>query len=190
MNKRLIILCVVLASAVAASAQVNKTVDSTRKRYAEIAEKARLAESDEEKGQYGELVMNELEINKLNHPWRAIGIHRDSYKFFYRGGDSEDHMYPDELVLVKVSRSESNRNYGEEFLYSATGELMFYFQKAENDEMSPAERRVYFSAARAIRIVEDTKTRDRMTTKDASTVREILATSVRLKSIFATSIKL
>jgi hypothetical protein len=180
----------ILVSAVTASAQVNRTVDTIRKRYSDVAEKARLAESDEEQGQYGELVMNELEINKLNHPWRAIGIHQDTYKFFYRGGDSEEHMYPDELVLVKVTRSESSRSYNEEFLYSAKGELMFYFQKAENDEMSPAERRVYFlSSTRAI-IVEDGNTRNRLTAKDAPTVKEILATSVRLKSIFATSIKL
>ena len=75
-------------------------------------------------------------------------------------------------------------------MYSDAGALMFYFQKAENDTYVPAERRVYFSAGRAIRIIEDTKTRDRLTAKDAVTVKDIVADSARIKAVFKQSIGL
>ncbi len=158
--------------------------------YNDVAEKARLAESDEDQGSVGEFVMNELEINKLDHQWRAVGIYRPRYKFFYKGGDSEDHMYPDQLVLVKTDRTVSNRSYHEEYLYSESGVLLFYFQKAENDEMVPAERRVYFAGIKAIRIVEDGKSRDRLSPGDKTTVKEIRGQSAKIKDVFLRSISL
>ncbi len=154
-----------LFTALGVSAQTGKTVETIRKYYTTVAEKARLADTDEDQGQYGDLVMNELVINKRGHQWRAVGIFGETYKFFYRGGDSEAHMYPDQLVMVKVERRVSNRNYLEEFVYDKAGRLIFYFQKAENDDQVPAERRVYFSGVKAIRIVEDGKTRDRLAAK-------------------------
>ena len=68
--------------------------------------------------------MNELTINSRNHQWRAVGIHQINYKFFYNGGDSEEHMYPDQLVMVKVERKISNLRSLEEYVYSNTGELL------------------------------------------------------------------
>ncbi len=177
--------------AVCVTAQTtDKTVEKIRTFYIDIAEKARLCETDDDRGQYGELFMNELVVNKRNHQWRAVGIHNLTYKFFYRGGDTEQHMYPDQLVLVKVERRESNRTYTEEYLYSEAGVLMFYFQKAENDDQTPTERRVYFSGIKAIRIIEDGKPRDKLTAKDATTVKEITTESTKIKEIFVRSIKL
>lgn len=170
---------------------VDKTVEKIRSQYTDIAEKARLCEDNEsDAGEIGALFMNELVINSRGHQWRAVGTHVLTYKFFYTGGDTEQRMYPDELVMVKAERKESNRVYNEEFLFSQSGALMFYFQKAENDGDVPAERRVYFSDVRPIRIIEDGKTRDKLNAKDLTTVREITSTSARIKAIFARSIKL
>lgn len=169
---------------------VDKTVEKIRAVYNEAAEKARAAEEEDDQGQYGDLVMNELVINKRRHQWRAVGIYDLTYKFFYRGGDSEAHLYPDELVMVKVQKRISSRTYAEEFLYDKTGALIFYFQKSEGDEEIPAERRVYFFLGKAVRIVEDDKKRDKLTVKDAVTVKEILQSSIRIKDIFTKSIKL
>ena len=172
---------------------VDKTVEKIRAVYNETAEKARLAEEDGDGGQYGDLVMNELVINKRHHQWRAVGIYELAYKFFYRGGDSEAHLYPDELVLVKVQKRISSRTYAEELLYDKTGALIFYFQKAEGaggDAEIPAERRVYFSLGKAVRIIEDDKKRDKLTVKDAAAVKEIMQDSIRIKDIFTKSIKL
>lgn len=172
------------------NAAFGQTVDAIKKRYAEIAEKARLCETDDEQGQYGELVMNTLAINSRNHQWRAVGIYQPTYKFFYRGGDSERHLYPDQLVFVKSERRVSNRTYNEEFLFSDVGVLMFYYQASQNDDQVPAERRVYFTGGRAIRIIEDQTTRSRLTAKDLTVAKEILSQSRNIKDLFNRSIKL
>lgn len=186
--KSSILLIVILVFAV--NAGLGQTIEAIKKRYAEIAEKARLCETDDERGKYGELVMNTLAINSRNHQWRAVGIYRPTYKFFYRGGDTEQHLYPDKLVFVKSERRVSNRTYNEEFLFSDAGVLMFYFQKAENDDQVPAERRVYFTQAKAMRIIEDQTTRSRLTAKDLTLAKEILSQSRNIKDLFNRSIKL
>ena len=191
MNTRITTIAFLFLLALGVSAQsVERSVESIRKRYEDIAEKARLCESDDDRGQFGELVINTLTVNSRNHQWRAVGIHQLMYKFFYTGGDSETHLYPDHLVFVKTERRESNRMYNEEFLYSDAGVLMFYFQRAENDDQVPAERRVYFAGAKAVRVVEDGKTRDRLTAKDVRTIREVGASNVGIKDLFNRSIKL
>ena len=191
MKKHTLCISIILFVGLGVSAQTNdKTVETISKRYTDVAEKARLAETDEERGQFDELFMNELTINKLNHQWRAVGIHKLTYKFFYKGGDTEERMYPDQLILVKVERQQSNRTYWEEYLYSETGVLMFYYQKAENDDQAPVERRVYFSGIKAIRVVDDAKSRDRLTAKDAEIFKESTLESIKIKDIFLKSIKL
>jgi hypothetical protein len=192
MKKHIIGLSLLIFVCISVSAQTtDKTVEKIRTFYNDIAGKAKLAETDEDHAHFDELFMNELVINKLSHEWRAVGRHVNTYKFFYRmtDGDREDRMYPDELVMVKVERQESNRTYNEEYLYSRTGLLMFYFQKAENDDETPVERRVYFSGIKAIRVVEDAKTRDRLSAKDAGVVREITVESARIKDVFVRTLK-
>ena len=194
MKKHLLGFLVILFFSGAVSAQtVDKAVEKIRVIYHEVAEKARAAEEEDDQGEFGELVMNELAVNKRRHQWRAVGNYVLTYKFFYRlkgGGDSEEHLYPDELVMVKVQKNISSRAYWEEFLYDKSGALIFYFQKAENDEEVPVERRIYFSLGKAVRIIEDKKSRDKLTVKDASTVKQVTQDSIRIKDIFVRSIKL
>ena len=186
------ILAILVLAGVSISAQTTeKAVEKIRTHYTSVAEKARLCENDADGGEYGEFFLNELVVNKRSHQWRAVGRHVLTYKFFYkvREGDSEEHMYPDQLVLVKTERKESNRTYTEEFLYSDRGFLMFYLRRAENDEQSPTERRVYFSGIRPIRITEDGKVRDKLNSKDAVTVKAIRSQSTKVVEIFNRSIK-
>jgi hypothetical protein len=186
--KSSILLIVILVLTVHAA--FGQSIDAIKKRYAEVAEKARLCETDDEQGEYGELVMNELIVNSRRHQWRAVGIYQPTYKFFYRGGDSEQHLYPDQLVFVKTERRVSNRTYNEEFLFSDAGDLIFYYQASQNDDQTPGQRRLYFSRGKAIRVVEDNKTRDRLTAKDLTVVKDIMVQSRTIKEIFNRSIKL
>lgn len=193
MKKQIYSLAFLLLLSVCVSAQsTDKAVEKIRTFYTDIAEKARLCETDEDGGEFGELFMNELVVNKRNHQWRAVGRHVLTYKYFYQmtPGDREDHMYPDQLVMVKVASKISDRTYNEEYLYSAAGALIFYFQKAENDDQTPAERRVYFSGIKAIRISEDGKTRDKLGVKDATIIKDIMGQSAKIREIFSRSIKL
>lgn len=191
MKKEILCVSIILLVGLGVSAQtVEKSVEKIRSVYKDVAEKARLAETDTDRGETGELVMNELTINKRNHQWRAVGIYRQTYKFFYQGGNSEEHLYPDQLVMVKAERKVSDRTYSEEFLFSETGELLFYFQKAENDKTVPSERRVYFAGIRPIRVVDDGKTSDRLAIKAAASIKDIVAESAKIKELFVKSIKL
>ena len=189
MKKQLFCVSIILIVGLGAYAQnAEKTVEKIRTIYNDVAEKASLCEAVNDRGEFGDLVMNELAINKRNHQWRAVGIYQQTYKFFYKGGGHEEHLYPDQLVLVKVSRRESDRTYQEEYLFSDTGVLLFYFQKAENDKLVPAERRVYFSGIRPVRVVSDGKTRDGIQIKNTGTIKDILAAGQRVKELFQKSI--
>ncbi|CAN5476537.1 hypothetical protein BH10ACI3_BH10ACI3_08310 [soil metagenome] len=191
MKKQVLGILFLFVLTVCASAQTtDKTVEKIRAHYNDVAEKAQMAQSDADQGQFGELVFNELNVNTGNHQWRAVGIYNLSYKFFYKGGDTEAHMYPDKLVFVTVDKKISSREYKEEYLYSDAGVLMFYSQTAENDDQTPAKRLAYFSAAKPIRIVEDGKTRDKLTAKDTATIKEITGQSRKIKEVFLKSINL
>ena len=191
MKKQILCVSFILLVGLGVSAQtVDKSVEKIRSVYKEIAEKARLAETDNDRGEFCELVMNELTVNKRNHQWRAVGIYHQTYKFFYQGGNSEEHLYPDQLVMVKAERKVSDRTYTEEFLFSEAGELLFYFQKADNDKTVSAERRVYFVGVRPIRIIDDGKTSDRLAIKTTGAIKDIVAASVKIKDLFQKSVKL
>lgn len=177
--------------AVSASAQTtDKTVEKIRAYYNDISEKARLCETEDDQGEFGDLVMNELVINSRGHQWRAVGQYRQSHKFFYKGGNSERHLYPDQLVLVVSEQKVSDRRYREEWLFSDTGVLMFYYKKSEGDAAGPAERRVYFTSIKAVRIVEDAKQRDRLTAADLKVANQIATQGRRVNDLFKQSIKL
>jgi hypothetical protein len=177
-----------LAVPVISAQATDKTVEKIRTYYNEVAEKAKAAEIEDDRGEFGDLIMNELVINKRGHQWRAVGQFRATYKFFYKTWGET--MYPETLVMVVVERKVSNRSYSEEYLYNEKGALLFYSQKAENDDHVPAERSVYFNLGKAIRIVEGEKKRDRPTAADAATVKEIRAQSVKIQGIFVSSTRL
>jgi hypothetical protein len=189
MKNTLFALLLVLISIPAVSAQAtDKTVEKIRTYYNEVSEKARAAETEDDQGEFGDLIMNELVINKRGHQWRAVGQFRVTYKFFYKTWGET--MYPETLVMVAVERKVSNRSYTEEYLYDEKGALLFYYQKAENDTEVPAERSVYFNLGKAIRIVEGEKKRDRLTAADAAAVKEIRAQTAKIKDLFVRSTKL
>ncbi len=169
---------------------VDKTVGSIKQRYTDIAEKARLCETDDDRGQHGDLFMNELVVNKRDHQWRAVGVYGQSVKFFYTGGDSEKHLYPDRLVFVISDRKVSAREYYEEFLFAERGDLIFYFQRTENDAESAGETRLYLKASKVIRVIEDGKMRDRPTAKDAAVAKQVIDKARELRELFDRSIKL
>jgi hypothetical protein len=187
--KTLLALGLMLLFFASGSAQtVDKTVERIRAYYTQVSEKAIAAETEDDQGEFGDLIMNELVINKRNHQWRAVGRFQETYKFFYK--TTGEDLYPETLVLVKTERHVSSRSYSEEYLFNEKGALLFYFQKAENDDEVPAERRVYFNLGKAIRVIEDEKPRDKFTIKDSAVIKEILLESGKIAALFKGSIKL
>lgn len=191
MKKPIFNFVIILLLGLEIAAQItDKTVENIRRHYSDISEKARLCETDDDRGEFGDLVMNELAVNKRKRQWRAVGNYGLTYKFFYKGGDSEKSLYPDQLMFVRAERYISDRVYLEEYLYSERGILLFYFQKSANDDQTPTERSIYFSGIKPIRFAEDAKTRDRLTARDFAVIREINEQSRRIKELFLKSIKL
>ncbi len=185
-----IVLSLILATGIAAQS-TDKTVAATNARYADIAEKARLCETDDDQGEFGDLVMNTLDINARRHQWRAVGIYRPVYKFFYKGVENDEkRLYPDQLVFVVSERKVSARNYREEYLFSDAGALVYYFYK---DDVLPGkadEIKVWFAGGRAIRIEQDGRTRTRMTKADTITTNQRLTSAAKLMQFFKRSIDL
>lgn len=176
-------------SGFAAAQTVERSVESIRTRYAEIAEKARLCETDDDRGQFGDLFMNELVVNKRDHQWRAVGIYGQTLKFFYTGGDSEARPFPDKLVFVVNERRVSNQRFREEWLFSEIGELMLFTYKVESDE-PPSEARIYYSGGKAIRTIDGKKVSDRLSTLDRKYTNQRAAQGGRIKELFTRSINL
>lgn len=190
MKKHIFSFVVVLVVSIGGFAQAtDKTVDAIKRLYIETSEQAVACETDDDKGEFGPLIMNTLTINSRDHQWRAVGKYGRTYKFFYNGGDTESSLYPDKLVLVKLDRRESNRTYNEEFLFNKVGTLVYFAGRAENDESLPASRQVYFSNQTAIRIVEDDGTRDRFSPADLKLVKNTIASAMAIKDLFQRSIK-
>lgn len=169
---------------------VDSRVENIRQRYNSIAEKVRLAETDDDAAATGEVVVNELAINTRNRQWRAVGIYNSNVKFFYTGGDTEESLYPDRLVFVKMTGNVSARTVYDELLFSEAGELLFHFRRADGDGPQPDETRIYFANGKAIRVNINGKIRDRLTAADAKTAADSLALSRYLKAIFSASLRL
>lgn len=190
MKKTAIILLTLLFFSVAVIGQsVDRSTETIQKYYKDVAEKARLCETDDDRGQFGELFMNELVVNKRDHQWRAVGIYNQKLKFFYKGGDSEAKPYPDQLIFAVFERRLSNQRFREEWLFSDTGELMLFTYKAESEE-SQNESRIYYSRGKAIRTVDGKKVTDRLSALDRKYTTERAAQGKRIKELFAKSISL
>lgn len=190
MKKQILFIAIFFVFASGAFAQTAKAVRMIDVRYGEVSAMAKACESDSDQGEFGGLVMNTLTINSRSHQWRAVGIYGQTYKFFYKGGDTEEHMYPDQLVYVVVERRVSDRSYREEYLFSDAGALMFCLQTSENDDAVPKSRRIYFTGPKAIRIIEGAKTRDTLTAADTKDIAAVLKTVAGIKQIFSRSISL
>lgn len=184
----LLLLTFALGASGVSAQSVNAVVSKIDSAYAEVSAKAKAAETDDEQGEFGELFVNRLAINSRNHQWRAVGIYQPVYTFFYK--EKGESLYPEMLVMVSASRKVSNRTYSEDYLFNEKGALVFYVQKAENDEEVPTDRKIYFSAGKAIRIIDDGKSRDRMTAKDLKLTAETVRMSAKIKDLFVRSMNL
>jgi hypothetical protein len=179
------LLILIFAFSVAAQQNVDKQVEKIRKIYTEISQIIEESDKDKDAEHPSGFAVNELVINKSNLSWAAVGNYRVVYKFYYQNRDEEP--YPTQLVKVTKSTESAARRYYEEFVYDEADQLIFYFERSEDDEV-PLERRIYFEKEKAIRIIEDKATRDKLTNNDRSTVRNCLKQSGKVEQIFINSI--
>ena len=160
-------------------------VEQIRKIYNEISSKIEATEKDKESGKTSSLAVNELIVNKLDKSWAAVGNYRVTYRFYYKNRDEEP--YPNQLVKVTKTTESAARKYYEEFVYDETEALIFYFEKSEDDE-TPKEVRIYYDQENCIRIIEDSATRDELSTNDKQYVSKGLVSSEKIEQVFRNSI--
>ncbi len=168
-----------------------KAIESIRSSYQEVGQKIAFIEQGGEAGQHGELVCNELVINKQNHSWPAVGIYQVTYKFYYDfDADSPNPPpYPNRLVKVVATSAISARTYQQEYLFDKTGSLVFYFSQAKESE-SLYERRYYFTAGRPLRIIEGKIVKDRLSASDHKNATWVSNKAIQVKDLFKQSLLL
>jgi len=194
MKKIFLLLLVCLFVNIAHAQTVEKNVEKIRNLYNDVGKKIEFIEQGGEQGNYGELVCDELVVNKYEHSWPSVGIYKSTYKFFYEFSSDDPakdlNPYPDRIVKIVVDSQMSSRLYHQEFLYDKTGALIFYFLKAEEEDDPVKETRIYFSLNKAIRFMENEKKRDSLTAGDLKAVREVLKKSAKVKEFFTKSLSL
>ena len=144
----LLFLVILLGSVIPVLAQGgDKRIEEIRRLDRQANEQ--IAESERVEEGTG-LYCNELVINKGDKSWPAVGIYRTVFKFYYTFGDREKNPYPNRLLKITVTTKRSDRREYAEYLFNPAGQLIFYYEK-KDDEGSPAERRYYFANERLIR---------------------------------------
>lgn len=161
----------------------DKRIDEIRRLYEQV--NAQIVESESVAEGTG-VYCNELLVNKGDKSWPAVGIYRIAYKFYYTFGDREKDPYPNRLLKITVTANRSDRQESAEYLFNPTGQLVFYFEK--NDENTPAERRYYFAANRLIRGMQGQRVVDRNSREALEAARAALLESKELADIFVKSL--
>lgn len=159
----------------------DRKIERIRKVYSETAAKIEKVEKGGEEDRKAGVAVNELVVNASGKSWPAVGNYKVVYRFYYE--EDGESPYPSKLLNVTTATESAARKYMEEFVFGASGSLIFYFERAEDSD-GPLERRVYFDSGKAFRIVDDGKARDQLSEEDKIVVNDILATENKLRGIF------
>ena len=178
------------AAARADTAATDKLVAAIRAQYEEIG--ARIAKSEAKKAHDSEatgIARTEVVINKDREPWRAVGVYRVVYTFWFQDGEpAGGGTVTQRLRKATVSVEVATRRLYQEFFYASDGALAFYFRRAAGGE-APGELRLYFDKQRPVRAIADGVARDTPNPEDLKAAPDALAKSAALKRLFEQSLR-
>jgi hypothetical protein len=163
---------------------LDKRVEEIKRLYTQVNEQ--IAESERVEESTG-VYCNELVVNKGDKSWPAVGIYRTVVKFYYTFGDREIDPYPNRLLKITVTTKRSDRQEYAEYLFNPAGQLIFYYEK-KNDEGSPAESRLYFAANRLIRRMKAQRIVDVNSLQALEDAKGALNEKTKLREIFLKSL--
>lgn len=181
-----IAIALVTAPAAAQTGTVDRAVAAIGAQYDEMAQRIRLSQTPE--GYGVGIFRSELVVNKDGQPWRAVGIYRLAYNFWFEEIADPDRGFPKRLRQATIATDVSSRHYAEAFFYDKAGALIFHLYRRDDGDR-PAEFRLYFDKNRPVRAVADGSARDRLTPDDGLAARRAVAKSDELKRLFALSLK-
>lgn len=94
------------------------------------------------------LYLNQIQTNQGEEPWAVVGTYESTRDLWYQRADAEEESF--QLLKANVETYRSSRRENEEFLFSPTGNLeFFYFRVGEGDDLLQ-EFRFYFSKGKLI----------------------------------------
>jgi hypothetical protein len=179
-----VITCLCVLAFVGSMVQVcaqdpDRRVEAIRTLYRQVNEQIVASEKETP---YSSIFCDELVLNKNENTWPVVGIFTSVIKAHYTFSHEEGEPYPNRLLRISVSTKRSNRKEYAEYLFNPAGQLVFCFEK--NDEDPAVELRYYFANGLAIRITRDQKSIPVSAAPEMNAAREVIKEGLRLKSIF------
>ncbi|HXD33199.1 MAG TPA: hypothetical protein VN643_18900 [Pyrinomonadaceae bacterium] len=175
-------ICIILgfgAISHAGAQQADKRIDEIRRLYKEVTEQISTAEKEKP---YSTIFCDELVRNVNENPWPAVGIFKSVTKAHYTFSRREGEPYPNKLLQITVATQRSDRHEYAEYLFNASGQLVFALEKPDDDPNN--ESRYYFANGRPIRIIRDQKILKVPNGADLKSAQEALAEGLRLRRLF------
>lgn len=180
MKQVLVLIILLLGCSISAFSQTEKRIEEIRKIYQEVNKNVAECEVN---GDTSTTFLTEMIVNKNDGSYPAVGIYKTTVKFYYTFGDREKNPYPNRLMKIMVTTNRSATTETSEFLFSEQGQLIFYFEKKEE------ERRVYFALEKPIKILKGEKTLPAGNKQEAEFVKSILNEKRKLVGIFKNSLE-
>jgi hypothetical protein len=194
--KRTILFFILLAAVQFSVTAQNKQVEEIRRIYQEAGRKISEAEkafaTAKKDGGIAEteIYLSEMNFNKGNTSYPAVGIFREDVKFYFTFGAGEN-PYPNKLLKIVTTTFRSAVVERREYLFDSTGQLIFYFEDPDAENMDRSEKtRIYFSNGKLIRfqVGDDVSTDRPIFRRKNEIVREVLEKQKKLVNVFKNSL--
>ena len=153
MKKELkIVIALMLCVAWTLSASAQTTVESIRKEYQAVQQDIALMMPNEDGETPSPPVYYDLNVSQ-NLP--GTGPHHEHIRMYYNELDAdEDEVYPPHYLRFTTAKYNfAAREFYEEYLYDAKGQVMFIYVLTPDvaDDLSPYELRMWFDGKRLLR---------------------------------------
>lgn len=147
-----------------------------------VAETNRVAEVAERPDEYSSVFIVELNVNRKENPYPAVGLFTSTAKFYYTYGDREKNPYPGRLLKIAVVTRRASTIEKTEIFLNPASEMVLYTKRVEVDEAS--DRRLYFLAGKVIRFESGGKVMRPGDPETLSFMKAATADKIRLTRIF------
>lgn len=162
--------------------ETGQKINAAEKAFAAAIKDGGIAETD--------IFLSELNFNKSNTSYPAVGIFREDIKFYFTFGTGEN-PYPDRLLKIVTFSYRSGAVEHREYYFNTSGQMVFYFEDPDMENMDRTEEtRVYFSNGKLIRfqVGDDLSTDSPIFRRKNEIVQEILEKQKKLVNVFKNSL--
>ena len=197
--KKILLNVLLLAAAFAApcfAQTADQRIEDTRRVFQETGRKIGEAETAFARAKKDggiaetEIFLSEMQFNRGNTSYPAVGVFREDAKFYFTFGSKET-PYPDRLLKIVIVTYRSAAVEHREYLFDKTGNLIFYFEDPDSENMDRSEEtRLYFAGGKLIRfqVGDDISTNSPILRRKNEITQEVLEKQKKLVNIFRNSL--